>query len=317
MSSCNGVMIRKTMDAQTSQRCSSDPDVSSVFEDDKSYKAFDSEAMEVFDWTQGDIAFLAMWGGIVSACMCIPFAGIMDKYGIRKMFLLAETFALVGVGVRCLPVGVEHIKWTANIGQFFIALAGPFLVQGPSLVSVTWFPPHHRATATAVTVMAFQFGIAMSFIIGPFVVKEPKTINASFIVNHTDSPSDYYYDYDDIPPEIKQNRIDDIFRLLYIPSLYISATTYGFLLNAAKPLYLEVICEGVYPVAEGIAIGLLNWLSNCIGLVFLFVMTIPHIGVYWMNWTVLGSIIATFLILLVFKEHNKRLTLDKGLYSHT
>ena len=54
--------------------------------------------------------------------------------------------------------------------------------------------------------------------------------------------------------------------------------TYGFLLNATKPLYLEVVCEGVYPVGEGIAIGLLNWLSNCIGLCFLAVMMIPDIG---------------------------------------
>ncbi|XP_072021194.1 solute carrier family 49 member 4-like [Amphiura filiformis] len=416
-------------------------------------------AMVVFGWSKGDIAFIAMWGGIVSAFLCIPFAGIMDKYGIRRMFLLAETFALIGVGIRCLPVGNDKVIWTANIGQFFIALAGPFLVQGPPLLSVTWFPPNQRTTATAVATISMEFGVALSFILGPLTVKEPKTINATTINNLTEFDTymgNYYDDYDDLPPDIKQDHIDSIFRLLYIefgmivvlyiiawiyfpskpptppsvtastpredflpgakilvtsinafwlpglcygislgvfgtwasqldimfkgtvdvgqdiagwigfytyiggvvggltagrcadylggkmklvllaltgpaigifvwfllicykvlqfnlPSLYVSATTYGFLLNAAKPLYLEVICEGVYPVAEGIAIGLLNWLSNCIGLMFLFVMMIPHIGVYWMNWTVLGSVIATFLILLVFKEHSKRLQLDKG-----
>ena len=61
-------------------------------------------------------------------------------------------------------------------------------------------------------------------------------------------------------------------------SVFISCITCGFLLNAAKPLYLEVICEGVYPVGEGVTIGALNWLSNCIGLTFLFVMMIPDIG---------------------------------------
>ena len=64
-------------------------------------------------------------------------------------------------------------------------------------------------------------------------------------------------------------------------SVFISCITCGFLLNAAKPLYLEVICEGVYPVGEGITIGALNWLSNCIGLTFLFVMMIPDIGKYF------------------------------------
>ena len=38
-------------------------------------------AMAVFGWDKGDIAFLAMWGGLVSVCVCIPFAGAMDKYG--------------------------------------------------------------------------------------------------------------------------------------------------------------------------------------------------------------------------------------------
>ena len=31
-----------------------------------------------------------------------------------------------------------------------------------------------------------------------------------------------------------------------------------------------------------------------------------------MNWAVLGSIITTFLILTVFKEHSKRLALDRA-----
>ncbi len=61
-------------------------------------------------------------------------------------------------------------------------------------------------------------------------------------------------------------------------SVFISCIACGFLLNAAKPLYLEMICEGVYPVGEGITIGVLNWISNCIGLTFLFVMMIPDIG---------------------------------------
>ncbi len=66
-----------------------------------------------------------------------------------------------------------------NVGQFFIALAGPFLVQGPPLVSVVWFPPHQRTTATAVATIAMELGHAMSFLFGPMLVKEPKIINAT------------------------------------------------------------------------------------------------------------------------------------------
>ena len=67
---------------------------------------------------------------------------------------------------------VDNCFRTANIGQFFIALAGPFLVQGPSLLSVTWFPPHQRTTATAIASTSLGFGIALSFIVGPLMLSE-------------------------------------------------------------------------------------------------------------------------------------------------
>ncbi|XP_072020389.1 solute carrier family 49 member 4-like [Amphiura filiformis] len=345
-----------------------------------------------------------MWSGIISAFVCIPFAGIMDKFGIRAMFLLAETFALIGVLVRCLPVGVENLKWTANIGQFFIGLAGPFLVQGPSLVSSAWFPPHQRTTATAISSIAMELGMAASFIIGPLMVSDIKSngpINGTLVQNET-TFADVKQPLQvsgTIDPIIEQRSIDEIYQLLYIecdvlvflyiiawlyfpskpptppsmsdtvawiafvtyisgvigglmtarwadylggrmrlvllaltlpaigifvgflllvnqvipfnlPAIYVTALTYGFLLNSTRPIYLEMICEGVYPVAEGITVGLLNWMNNCIGLTFLSGMLIPDIGVYWMNFAVLFSIIVTFFILVLFKEHSKRLAVD-------
>ena len=70
------------------------------------------------------------------------------------------------------------------------------------------------------------------------------------------------------------------YRLLFLPaeSLFISCVTYGLLLNSAMPIYYEMTVEGVYPVAEGIATGAINWLYNLTGLIFLFVMLIPDIG---------------------------------------
>ena len=68
---------------------------------------------------------------------------------------------------------------TANIGQFFIGLAGPFLVQGPSLISAVWFPPHQRTTATAISSIAMEVGMAASFIVGPLVVTDIKLGNVT------------------------------------------------------------------------------------------------------------------------------------------
>ena len=61
-------------------------------------------------------------------------------------------------------------------------------------------------------------------------------------------------------------------------SLYTTTITYGVLFKASRPIYLELTCEGVYPVGEGITTGVLNWLNNMIGLVYLAIMAIPGIG---------------------------------------
>lgn len=40
----------------------------------------------------------------------------------------------------------------------------------PPLVSSTWFPPHQRATATAISSLMSYVGISVSFSVGPFVL---------------------------------------------------------------------------------------------------------------------------------------------------
>ena len=41
---------------------------------------------------------------------------------------------------------------------------------GP-LLSSTWFPPDERALSTAINSLANFFGVGLSFLIGPFLVK--------------------------------------------------------------------------------------------------------------------------------------------------
>ncbi|XP_072024364.1 solute carrier family 49 member 4-like [Amphiura filiformis] len=418
-----------------------------------------STAMNIFGWNQADIALLSVWGGVISVFVCIPFAGIMDKFGLRVMFLIAETLGFIGAAIRCIPVAEEYLKWTANIGQAFIALAGPFLVQGPSLMSAAWFPSYQRTTATAIAQTSMGFGVAISFILGPWVVQDSATVNNKTMNVSQSGDSNFEhlpFDSGPIGPVVKQKQISDIYRLLYIEcammailciaawiyfpakpptppsvsasktreeflpgvkklirspnnfwipgiaygisigvpntwatqlvimfqgtvglpqdtiswiafytycggvigaftasrcidhiggkmrvvililfvpaiialiwlmliiadivqynlvSIYLSTVLYGTLMKSSRPIFLEMACEGVYPVAEGITVGSLNWLDNCYGCVFFFIMMIPNIGQHWMNWAVLASMLIAVVLLLVFKEESKRLEEDRN-----
>ncbi|KAK7495629.1 hypothetical protein BaRGS_00013076 [Batillaria attramentaria] len=82
-------------------------------------------------------------------------------------------------------------------------------------------------------------------------------------------------------------------------------------LNAAVPLIFELSCELSYPTGEGTTNGVLTIINNFAGLIFLFVMMIPHIGSSWTNWTIVGASGICLPLLLLMKEQYNRLEIDE------
>lgn len=55
-------------------------------------------------------------------------------------------------------------------GQLLNGLGGPVTQAAPPLLSSAWFPRNERTTATAVASLCGSLGVALSFVIGPYVV---------------------------------------------------------------------------------------------------------------------------------------------------
>ncbi|KAJ8307423.1 hypothetical protein KUTeg_015507 [Tegillarca granosa] len=53
----------------------------------------------------------------------------------------------------------------------------------PSLLAVTWFPPQQRTTATAMSLISFNVGMSISFILGSKVVQTPRYETVANFVN--------------------------------------------------------------------------------------------------------------------------------------
>ena len=64
---------------------------------------------------------------------------------------------------------------TMGAGQLLNGLAGPVTQAAPTLLSATWFPSDQRTTSTAIAALCGSVGVAMSFVIGPLVVKDIKS----------------------------------------------------------------------------------------------------------------------------------------------
>ena len=64
----------------------------------------------------------------------------------------------------------------------------------------------------------------------------------------------------------------------FVAQLYISSIAGGIFLNGTIPLFYELSCETSYPIAEGITGAFSTILDSMFGVLFLFILQIPHIG---------------------------------------
>ncbi|KAM8933780.1 solute carrier family 49 member 4 [Pelodytes ibericus] len=93
-------------------------------------------------------------------------------------------------------------------------------------------------------------------------------------------------------------------------TLYTSCILIGVFLNGTVPIFFELFVETVYPIPEGIACGLVTFLSNIfMGLLLLF-LTFYHEDLSWLNWCLTGSSLLSLLFILCFRESYDRLYLD-------
>ncbi|XP_033109466.1 solute carrier family 49 member 4-like [Anneissia japonica] len=167
----------------------------------------------VLKWTDGDIALLTNWGCIMFLLTAVFFSWLLDVKGLRWAILTSATILQIGLITRCIPVGIDNIKWTMNIGHICIGIAGPVLMSAPTLISATWFPPTQRTTSTALTSSAAYLGIAGSFLIGPVIVTDIKTINQTDVNETAFTYTDNGFD---ISEATRHEHFQEIMKLMYI-----------------------------------------------------------------------------------------------------
>jgi len=137
-----------------------------------SFGPISTTCMLVFDWTEAEIAFMASLDPFTYIITMLMFSWLMDVKGLRLSMVLSAFFMAFGTGIRCLTSNNEYVTWSMAAGQFFNGLAGPVTQAAPTLLSTNWFPVHERTTATAIASLMGSFGVAVSFIIGPLIVRE-------------------------------------------------------------------------------------------------------------------------------------------------
>lgn len=92
--------------------------------------------------------------------------------------------------------------------------------------------------------------------------------------------------------------------------LWAASIILSMAINGSNPLFFELACETAYPIAEGITGGLMTFVNNIVGGIFLLMLLIPNIGTAWMNYCLAGGVGTGLLILFMFKENYSRINID-------
>ena len=138
----------------------------------------------VYGWNNGIISLLADWG-LLTLIVFPPFyAALLKKKGLRRSELVTIGCMFLGAFLRIIPWRMGPINTLMiNVSQFCTGAGGIIPMAGASLLSITWFPPSERRFATSLASGSQQFGLALSFLLGPLLVEEPisDSFNSSFL----------------------------------------------------------------------------------------------------------------------------------------
>ncbi|XP_013413057.1 disrupted in renal carcinoma protein 2 homolog [Lingula anatina] len=133
----------------------------------------------VFDWNDRTIDLLSNWGPISYLLTSLGFTWIMDEKGLRWACLASAFVVAVGAALRCIPMDPKSATWFIHSGQFLNGMGSTVGSMAGPLISNTWFPLSQRTTVTTITSMFTVLGAAAGFLIGPFIVRDPKSNTSS------------------------------------------------------------------------------------------------------------------------------------------
>ena len=125
-------------------------------------------------WTNSNIALVTNLCNIAFIIFSIPVCMLMDRKGLRFSLLVCSVMFVIGTGIRCITLESKALLGLAYTCAIVFGTASIVPFGGPSLVSAVWFPLYQRTTATAIASTFNWLGVALSFLLGPYIVTNPE-----------------------------------------------------------------------------------------------------------------------------------------------
>lgn len=128
------------------------------------------------------IDLLLNWGPIIYVVLIPITTWLLTKHrGFNRTAILGYFLTFAGSIVRAIPSVVPSRKGTdlrrgkgglalLHVGQILNAAGGPIALGAATRMSAEWFPEGQRTRATAIVFVSNALGVAVTFILGPYIV---------------------------------------------------------------------------------------------------------------------------------------------------
>lgn len=117
-----------------------------------------TQVQALYGWPTWSIDLLAAWGPILYVPLAVFTADVVDRLGLRASITVAASLTFTGTIIRSVTTKAPWAEVLAHLGQILNSFAGPLVCATPSKLSVEWFAPHQRTTATSISIMANYVG---------------------------------------------------------------------------------------------------------------------------------------------------------------
>ncbi|KAI6178700.1 MFS domain-containing protein [Aphelenchoides besseyi] len=118
-----------------------------------------------------DVNWTSMIYMLTYTILVFPGSWFLDKYGLRTSLLIGAFGNCFGAWLKLLSTHPDKF-WLTFMAQTIVGSSQVFILGIPPRLAAVWFGPEQVSTACAAGVFGNQLGIAIGFVLPPWLVHE-------------------------------------------------------------------------------------------------------------------------------------------------
>lgn len=108
--------------------------------------------------------------------LVFPATFLLNRKGLHFCSIVGSSMTAMGAWIKAAAVDPNSFP-LLFIGQAVVATAQIFVLEVPPHLAAVWFGENEVSTATAIGVFGNQVGIAVGFLLPPFIVPDSEDLN--------------------------------------------------------------------------------------------------------------------------------------------